>query len=97
MTQVIQFHTHTHTHMRRPYWAYVWFYDILRHFSLQTLLHQGLWAFQGKQRCHSRSYPLIYTVSNSIVVPELMVASRSRPHLSQGFFNDILKPLTEVE
>lgn len=36
-------------------------------FSLQTLLHQGLWASQGKHCCHSWSYSLIYTISNSIM------------------------------
>lgn len=38
-------------------------------FSPRTLLHQGLWAFQGKQCCHSSSYSLIYITSDSIVVP----------------------------
>lgn len=29
------------THTQGPYWAYVWFYE---NFSLQILLHQGLWT-----------------------------------------------------
>lgn len=63
MMQVIQFHTVAGSVL--SICLILW---QLLPFSLQTLLHQGLWAFHSKQCCHSWSYSLIYTISNSIVV-----------------------------
>lgn len=65
-------------------------------FSLQTLLHQGLWAFQGKQRCHSWSHSLIYGISNSILVLEWWL-----PLIQDLIYLKVpqwhLQPWTEVE